>query len=223
MRIFLVFCTIIVISPGWAQELKFGFVEDQQIMDKLPAVKEVQRVLDQETAIWEKEFTDHQSLLKVYLDSVTAAETSLTQARETLQAAEEISAGRDTSSTPMDSTSSGAGEDKPGASVEQAGTAVDTIILRRELEMLEQKLEHQKKETIALYRKIYGENGVLERRNAELSQSILERVEKAIIETCEQEEHDFVFESSILLYVNQEVNFTSKVMETLGIGEQRLR
>ena len=223
MRILIVFCIFIIISPGWAQELKFGFVEDQQIMEKLPAVKEVQRILDQETAIWEKEFTNRQSLLKVYLDSVTNAETLLTQARESLLKAGQTPADQDSSLTLVDSASSAAETKKPGTKAKQAEAAVDTIKLQQKLEMLEQKLEQQKKETVALYRKIYGENGVLERRNAELSQSILERIEKAIVQTCEQEPHDFIFESSILLYVNQEVNLTDKVMEALGVGEQRLR
>ena len=86
MRIFIVVYTFIFLSPAWAQQL--GFVEDQLILEKLPAVKEVQRILDQETAIWENTFKDRQGMVKVYLDSVQAVVSLLTEAREALIKAE---------------------------------------------------------------------------------------------------------------------------------------
>jgi len=229
MRNLLVFYLVIVITPAWAQPLKFGFVEDKTILEKLPAVKEVQRILDKETAVWEKNFQNQQSLIKVYLDSVTAAVSLLDAARKASPKAAEESPGDqpaaavaevDSSIVPADSAASGSIAESSEPAEE---AAVDTVILRQNLARLETELERIKRKTVALYREIYGEDGVLERRNAELSQSILERLHRAVSETCGREDTDMVFDSSILLYVDQDLNLTDKVMEELGIGEQRAR
>ena len=218
-----------ILSPGWAQQ--FGFVEDQLILEKLPAVKEVQRILDQETAIWEKEFKDRQGMVKVYLDSVQAAVSLLTKAREALKKAEEETTEeekpspveQDSSSVP-DSAASQTGINEPKTPGKPAeASVVDTVLLQQNQERLEQALERAKKEIVALYREIYGKNGVLERRNTELSQSVFEKIHRAVTETSEGEGADIVFDSSIILYVDQDLNLTEQVMETLGIGEQNLR
>ena len=231
MRNLLVFYTVLIISPGWAQQPKFGFVEDQSILEKLPAVREVQRILDQETAIWEKTFRDRQSSLKVYLDSITAAESSLANTREALAKAgeqtpvEETAAApeeQDSSSVPLDSVALPSEVKEPETPAEQAGD-VDTLLLRQDLLRLERKLERKKKETVAFYRKIYGENGILERRNAELSQSILERIHNSVTDICGREGTDMVFDASILLFVDQDLNLTEQVLESLGVGEQQTR
>ena len=204
MRIFIVVYMFIFLSPAWAQQL--GFVEDQLILEKLPAVKEVQRILDQETAIWENTFKDRQGMVKVYLDSVQAVVSLLTEAREALISPVE----QDSSSVPDSAASqTGINEPKtPGKPAEASG--VDTVLLQQNQERLEEALERAKKEIVALYREIYGKNGVLERRNSELSQSVFEKIHRAVTET-------------ILLYVDQDLNLTQQVMETLGIGEQNLR
>ncbi|MBN2289561.1 MAG: OmpH family outer membrane protein [Candidatus Glassbacteria bacterium] len=224
MRHILVFCLVIIISPVLAQQPKFGFVEDKLILEKLSAVKEVQRILDQETAIWEKDFNARQSQLRVYLDSVKAVETALAAARQAAESAGAEPAAaqkpqpveRDSSSVPADSASAA-----DSTAVKPA--AVDTVFLLSQMERLEARLEREKKETVALYHKIYGKDGILERRNAELSQSILERVHQAVVETSEREGMEMIFDSGILLYIDQELNLTDQVMEALGIGEQRLR
>jgi Skp family chaperone for outer membrane proteins len=229
MRKFIVVYTFMVLSPAWAQQ--FGFVEDQLILEKLPAVKEVQRILDQENAIWEKEFKDRQGVIKVYLDSIQAVVSLLTEAREALTKAEEETTEeekpspveQDSSSVP-DSAASQTGINKPMTPGKPAETSeVDTVLLRQNQERLEETLERAKKEIVALYREIYGKDGVLERRNAELSQSVFEKIHQAVTETSEREGADMVFDSSIILYVDQDLNLTEQVMETLGIGEQQLR
>lgn len=228
MRKFIVFYTIVIISPVWAQQLKFGFVEDQLILEKLPAVREVQRILDQETAIWEKEFKDRQGLLKVYLDSVQAAVSLLTEAREALKKAEQETTEEEKpspveqdSSSVTDSAASQTGINKPKTPGKPAkASGVDTVLLRQNQERLEARLEREKKEIVSLYREIYGKDGVLERRNAELSQSVFEKIHQAVTETGGREGADMVFDSSILLYVDQDLNLTEQVMEALGIGEQ---
>jgi len=229
MRIFIVVYTFIFLSPAWAQQL--GFVEDQLILEKLPAVKEVQRILDQETAIWENTFKDRQGMVKVYLDSVQAVVSLLTEAREALIKAEgetteeeKLSPVEQDSSSVPDSAASQTGINEPktpGKPAEASG--VDTVLLQQNQERLEEALERAKKEIVALYREIYGKNGVLERRNSELSQSVFEKIHRAVTETSEREGADIVFDSSILLYVDQDLNLTEQVMETLGIGEQNLR
>ncbi len=201
------------------------------ILEKLPAVREVQRILDKETAIWEQSFKDRQSSLKVCLDSVTAAESALASTREALKEVgeqtpvEETAAApeeQDSSSVPLDSAALLPEVKEPETPAEQAGDA-DTLLLRQDLLRLERKLERKKKETVAFYREIYGENGILERRNAELSQSILERIHNKVIDICGREGTDMVFDASILLFVDQKLNLTEQVLESLGVGEQQTR
>ena len=228
MRKFIVFYIIVIISPGWAQQLKFGFVDDQLILEELPAVKEVQRVLDQETAIWEKKFRNRQGLIKVYLDSVQGVVSLLAEAREALKKAEEETTEEEKpspveqdSSSVTDSAASQTGINKPKTPGKPAeASEVDTVLLRQNQERLEGSLERAKKEIVSLYREIYGKDGVLERRNAELSQSVYEKIHQAVTETGGREGVDMVFDSSILLYVDQDLNLTEQVLEALGIGEQ---
>ena len=84
MRKSIVFLLFVLLTPvsGRSQELKFGYVEDQRILNQLPAVKEVQRILDQETTLWEKRFKERQLFLKAYVDSVTALKAGLEKARQ---------------------------------------------------------------------------------------------------------------------------------------------
>lgn len=181
-----------------AQELKFGFVEDQRILKELPAVREIQKILDQESSIWEKQFNDYQQALNSCLDSLKTAETDLLNARQ---------ASTGLSRTAADTTA-----------------APDTLAVRARLERLDSRAELLKKELVAYYRKIYGDNGVLKRRNAELSQSVLERVNQAIHEQGEKLGFTLIFDSSLLMYVNQDYNITSQVMEALNIQiEERAR
>ncbi len=171
-----------------AQEAKFGFVEDQRILKDLPAVKEVQKILDKENAIWDQQFNDRQQLLKSVLDSVDTAEKLFLSTQKALQA------GTDTSAV-----------------------KADTVAQKAELKRLLQKAEQSKKEVVGFYRRIYGDSGLLKRRNAELSQSVLERVNRAISDKGGQLGFTAIFDSSVLLYVDQEYNITDQVMEALNI------
>ena len=232
----IVFCSIILLigSSLQAQKLKLGFVEDQRILAKLPAVKEVQKILDQETALWEARFNERSKRVGIYLDSVTAVRAALEKAREECAKKKESPAGkmRDDSSQVLaggDSTGklkaqdSSAGSQVLAAGKEKAALS-DTLEILAQLERLESELDKAKKELVAFYHKIYGRNGILERRNAELSQSILEKINQAIAETGERLGIALVFDSSVLQYVNQDFNFTEQVMEALGIEqEQRAR
>jgi len=170
-----------------AQTTRFGFVEDKRILRDLPAVKEVQKILDRESSIWEKQFADRQTELKVVLDSVTVVETQLLQEQKTVRSAADTTA------------------------------RVDTTALRSALNRLSRKAEQAKKETVGFYRRIYGDSGLLKQRNSELSQSVLERVNRAIDDKGKQLGYTAIFDSSVLLYVDQEYNITEQVMEALNI------
>lgn len=185
----LVLLILILLSQGRlaAQTEKFGFVEDKRILRDLPAVKEVQKILDRESTIWEKQFGDRQTALKVVLDSVTAMETQILQEQKTVRSAADTAA------------------------------APDTAALRSELNRLLQRAEQAKKETVGFYRRIYGDSGLLKRRNSELSQSVLERVNRAIDDKGRQLGFTAIFDSSVLLYVDQEYNITEQVMEALNM------
>ena len=84
MRKSIVFLSFIFLTTGSgrSQDLKFGFVEDQRILAQLPAVEEVQKVLDQETALWEKRFKERQQFLKACIDSFNVVKAELEKARQ---------------------------------------------------------------------------------------------------------------------------------------------
>ena len=213
-----------------AQELKLGFVDDRAILEKLPAKQEVQKILDQETAFWEQRFSDRRGLLKVYLDSVTAAQTALEKAGEGGATAAEPekqqsspasalnpSAQTDSSGSPA---ATGGGEAATG---QQSQVPADTLELLVTLERLERELDKSKKEIVALYHQIYGRNGILKQRNAELSQSILEKVNRSISDVCQEVGVSLVFDSSALLYIDQDNNYTEQVLEALNIKQTGAR
>ena len=228
----LVFLTVMFFMAvsARAQELKLGFVNDWAILEKLPAKQEVQKILDQETVFWEQRFTDRRQLLKVCLDSIKAVQTNLETARadsaKTVEP-EKRPSSPDSAANPSAQTDSSASPDKTGdsetAAAQDSTAPADTLELLATLVRLEVKLEKEKRETVALYHKIYGENGVLKRRNAELSQSILEKISRSISDVSQGEDVSFIFDSSVLLYLDQDYNFTEQVMEALNIEQQGAR
>ena len=192
MKRTLVLLTLIfaIAGPALAQELKYGFIDDQRILSELPAVQEVQKILDKESLIWEKQFSNREQILKNCLDSLTAASGELLKARQAVA---------------------------QSGTVADTVAGVDTVALNLRLKRLEDRAELAKKELVAYYRKIYGDNGVLKRRNAELSQSVLERLNQVIREQGEKLGYTLIFDNSLLLYVNQDYNITTQVMEALNI------
>ncbi len=165
----------------------------------MPAKAEVQRILDQETAIWEQRFQDRQQGMQVYLDSVTALEARLNTLRGTAVAGGNQSLAADT-------------------------TMADTLaFLTAEQERLEKVLEGRKKDLLAYYHQIYGKDGVLNRRNAELTQSILEKIHSTISDISQTLQLSLVLDASALLYIDQDYNYTKQVMEALNIETQRTR
>ena len=228
----LVFLTVMFFMAvsARAQELKLGFVNDWAILEKLPAKQEVQKILDQETVFWEQRFTDRRQLLKVCLDSIKAVQTNLETARadsaKTVEP-EKRPSSPDSAANPSAQTDSSASPDKTGdsetAAAQDSIAPADTMELLATLVRLEVKLEKEKRETVALYHKIYGKNGVLQRRNAELSQSILEKVSQSIAEVSQVEEVSYIFDSSVLLYLDQDYNYTEQVMEALNVEQQGAR
>ncbi|MEA1997294.1 MAG: OmpH family outer membrane protein [Gemmatimonadota bacterium] len=262
MREFIVFLALTLLSTvsAGAQNLKFGFVEDDRILDRMPAVKEVQKVLDQETELWDKRFQERQQLIKVYLDSLSAATTALEQARQdsaqgpATKAKEQEAAAPETvrpqapplTGTPdtvsadslavaVDSVSTGqkegadaaaAAATKPAAVQEEESAAEeppDTLALLQDISRLDSRLERAKKEAVAFYHRIYGEGGILARRNEELSQSVFERVNRAIAETGAINDIQVVFDASVLLFVDQDFNLTEQILEKLGLGQEQQR
>lgn len=228
MRRFIVLLFIMMIPVSLqSQEIKFGFVEDQRILQQLPSVAEVQKILDQESALWDQRFKERQQMLEAYLDSVTATKLELDAARaDTTQAAAEESTSQPQPDSTAASPDSAALADTTGQLVAAAGgtgtqvASRDTVTLLVQLERLERSLDQAKKEVVAFYHKIYGEDGVLNQRNTELSQSIFEKLSRVITETGEKNNISMVFDSSILLYIDQDLNLTSQVLEALGFGEQ---
>ncbi len=175
-----------------------GFVSDQEILRQMPAKVEVQRILDQETAIWEQRFQKRQQEMEVYLDSVTALGARLETMRDT--------------------TAVGGGQ------IPADTTIADTLaFLEVEHKRLESVLEGRQKGLLAYYHQIYGKDGVLNRRNAELTQSILEKLHATISDISQNLQLSVVLDASALLYIDQEYNYTEQVMEALNIETQRTR
>jgi Skp family chaperone for outer membrane proteins len=235
IRKILVFLTIIPLTAvsSWSQELKFGFVEDQQILTKLPEVKEIQRILDKETDLWEKRFQERQKLLKVYYDSVATVSTALEKSRQEISKApaegKPLSAGTipqdSAKNTPADSVKNKAmtAASKSVKKEDAVKEATDTLDLHKQIARLENELERSKKEVVALYHQIYGKDGLLNRRNAELSQSVLEKINRVIAETGEKQNVSMIFDSSILFYIDKNLNLTDEVMQALGIEKEGAR
>ena len=192
MKRYLVLLTLIfaIVGSAGAQELKFGFIDDQRILSELPAVNEIQKILDKESLIWEKQFSDREQTLKDCLDSLTNVSGELLKARQAVA---------------------------QSGTVADTVAGADTVALNSRLKRLEGRAELAKKELVAFYRKIYGDNGVLKRRNAELSQSVLERLNQVIREQGGKLGYTLIFDNSLLLYVNQDYNITTQVMEALNI------
>lgn len=176
-----------------------GFVSDQEILRQMPAKVEVQRILDQETAIWEQRFQNRQQEMEVYLDSVTALSARLETMRDTTTAG--------------------------GGKILAADTTMaDTLaFLEVEHKRLESVLEGRQKGLLAYYHQIYGKDGVLNRRNAELTQSILEKLHATISDISQNLQLSVMLDASALLYIDQEYNYTEQVMEALNIETQRTR
>jgi len=221
---------ILIAVPARAQELKFGFVDDRAILEKLPAREEVQKILDQETVLWEQRFTDSRQLLRVCLDSVKALQAALEKTREdqakTAEPETQSSSPASTANLSAQTDSSGSpakADDDKTAADQDAQAPPDTLELLAKLDRLERKLEKSKKEIVALYYRIYGKNGILNRRNAELSQSILEKISRSISDVSQTAEVSFVFDSSVLLYIDQDYNYTEQVMEALNIKQPGAR
>ena len=218
----------LAVSGVNAQDIKPGFVNDATILAKLPERKDVQKILDKESAIWDQRFTDRRKIIKVYLDSVSTAETALKAARTRLESDTAKVAESDSAQVPA-ADSAGAKTDSAGPAKEAKAAGKlppeldDTLQLHREFERLEKTLEKEKKEFVAYYHKIYGKDGILNRRNAELSQSILEKVNRSIVETSQTLGVSMVFDASILLYIDQNFNFTDQVMQALNIEQERAR
>lgn len=166
----------------------------------MPARAEVQKILDQETVIWEQRFQSRQQEMQVYLDSVTALDTQL-------QALKDSMAMR--------------AQSQPAPN--QDSTALDTLPLAGDFARLSGILDGKKKELLAYYHRIYGKDGVLNRRNAELTQSILEKLHATISEVSTTLELSVMLDASALLYIDQDYNYTEQVMEALNIETQRTR
>lgn len=226
--VFLIVALMHVVSAR-AQELKLGFVDERVILEKLPARAEVQKILDQETALWEQRFTSRRQLLETSLDSVKTVQTELEKARgDQAKAAEPEALSSSPDSTADSTADSSAQTDSSGSpakaeDIGKTGAAPDTLELLAELDRLERKLEKSKKEIVALYHSIYGRNGVLDRRNAELSQSILEKISRSISDVSQAAEVALIFDSSALLYLDQDINYTEQVMEALNIEQSGAR
>ena len=232
-------------------EMFMGYVDDGAILEKLPAVKEVQRILDQETEVWDAQFKDDQQGLKTVSDSITALEKKLAEARVALEKGRQEDGKKelpakpeaaDSSLVPADSLatvpdslsgdSTAAGDSvravektPPATQVKKAVviTPEDTLNILADISTMEVELERSKKKLLAQYRKIYGENGILARRNTELSQSLLEKIERAVRKEGEIHRTAMIFDSSILLYVDQDNNLTEPVLKSLGMGEENKR
>ncbi len=182
-----------------AQGVKMGFVSDQDVLRQMPAKDEVQRILDQETTIWEQRFQNRQQEMQVYLDSVTALDAMLEAMRDTTVAA--------------------GGQ----ALVADSVVADSLVFLETEFDRLEEVLEGRKKDLLAYYHQIYGKDGVLNRRNAELTQSILEKLHATISDISQTLQLSVMLDASALLYIDQDYNYTEQVMEALNIETQRTR
>ena len=199
MRTILVFLLItsLTVSALAAQEIKLGFVADRDILRQMPAMADVQRILDQETQIWDQKFSARQAEMQVYLDSVVALGARLDTLRDTTQTAVKA----------------------PKAD----STAVDTLELVADYQRLSGILELKKKDLLAYYHQIYGKDGVLNRRNAELTQSVLEKLHSTIMEISQGLQISVMLDASALMYIDQDYNYTEQVMEALNIGTQRSR
>ena len=232
-------------------EMFMGYVDDGAIIENFPAVKEVQRILDQETEVWDTNFKDDQQGVKSVMDSLAALEKKLEEARVALATKEQSGESEDVpvkeevidsslavadslltvaDSLGGDSTAvaDSVGQVQKTPPAEEAKKVVvitpsDTLEIMAGISLMEVELERSKKKLLAQYKNIYGENGILARRNTELSQSLLEKIERAIRKEGEVRQTAMIFDSSILLYVDQDNNLTEPVLKSLGMGEQNNR
>jgi outer membrane protein len=81
-----------------------------------------------------------------------------------------------------------------------------------------QELEQRRSQRVGEYdrrvKEIYGEGGLIERRNYELTKPILDKVKEAVSFIARQEGYDFVFDASDanLVWANKDFDITDQVL-----------
>jgi outer membrane protein len=84
-----------------------------------------------------------------------------------------------------------------------------------------QELEQKRSQKVGEYdrrvKELYGEGGLIERRNFELTKPILDRVKEAVSFIARQEGYDFVFDASDanLVWANKDYDITQQVLERM--------
>jgi outer membrane protein len=84
----------------------------------------------------------------------------------------------------------------------------------------EKQEEYKAKETAYLeyVNTIFGPDGTVERRNSELTQPILDKINSLIAKIAQEEEYDYVFDAVAgnIAYANTKYDLTEKVIEELN-------
>jgi outer membrane protein len=104
---------------------------------------------------------------------------------------------------------------------EEEVRALDREIEQKRLILSEskrQELEQERTQKVGEYdrrvKEIYGEGGLIERRNFELTKPILDTVKEAVSFVARQEGYDFVFDASDanLIWANKDYDITDRVL-----------
>jgi len=108
----------------------------------------------------------------------------------------------------------------------------EIVTLEREIEQKRlvvseskrQELEQQRSQKAGEYerraKEIYGEGGLIEKRNLELTKSILDKVKEAVTIIAREDGYDFVFDASDanLVWANKDYDITDRVLAKLAEG-----
>jgi outer membrane protein len=87
-----------------------------------------------------------------------------------------------------------------------------------------QELEQQRSQKTGEYerraKEIYGDGGLIEKRNLELTKSILDKVKEAVTIIAREDGYDFVFDASDanLVWANKDYDITDRVLAKLAEG-----
>jgi outer membrane protein len=92
------------------------------------------------------------------------------------------------------------------------------VISESKRQELDQQRSQKKGELERRAKEIYGDGGLIERRNLELTKAIMDKVKEAVTAIARDEGYDFVFDASDanLVWANKEFDITDKVLTKLN-------
>lgn len=167
----IVMIVMIALLANQAHAQKFGFIETEKIVAKMPEYKEVQKELEKYANNWKKRLEN----MKQDVDKMKEAYKA------------------------------------------------DEILLTPEMQRARKDSIFQKEEElISLQERIFGYEGALFRKRADLMKPIQDQIYKAVEKVCRKQRLQFMFDKSadlVMIYAREEHNYTDFVLEELGLGD----